>query len=530
VVGIYNNFMVMLVYVTYMSNQIMVSIMLLGGFLLVVLCLALLISNNKKNIAEQAAEQEIVQLQENYAKLEVDFGDILEEKEELVAKNEALKQKEASISKIAYTDHLTDLPNRIAFMEKLDHITMTLRKGEIVAVMVFDLDNFKEINDTLGHSYGDELLIDVTDRIKQVVDENDYLARFGGDEFIILSQNISDIGEYDDKIKKVQNVFSYPFILGMKEFFVTISIGIGIVPTNGKTTQTILKSVDAAMYAVKEMGGNTYSYFSESINNKLLEKIQVQSELRSAIENEEFVAYFQPQMDFKKDSVVGFEALIRWNHPTKGMIFPKDFFSIAIDTGLIIPIGRWILTQACRQLKKWELEGFKSITMAVNLTTRQFKDKDLITMIEEVINETGINPGNLVLDIKESVVFDNMDYAIEIIKKVKRIGIKFSLDNFGDGYSSMAFLKSLPLDSIKIDRSFIYDLNDSKTNQRILTSIIALAQALELEVIAEGIEQEDQVKFLLDANCMKGQGFLFSEPLSIEEADYYLKDTRGIHE
>ncbi len=490
--------------------------------ILLILLVALSINIRKKINAEHNVIQAKRQLKENYKELEAAYDEASNAKNELSSKYEELKRSREKIKKLAYTDYLTELPNRLALTEMLDNVMLTRRSEEVIAVMDIDIDNFKIINDTLGHSYGDELLIDVTHRLKQATDENDYLARIGGDEFCIISQNIEDIGDYEAKIKKIQKVFDYPFVLSMKEYFVTVSIGITMAPKDGKTTPALVKNADSAMYAAKENGKNTYHYFDESINEKLMEKIQIQSELRKAIENQEFVLFYQPQIDLKSDRIVGFEALIRWNHPTKGVVMPAEFIRLAEDTGLIVPIGNWVLKEACSQLKEWEERGFHELVIAVNISVRQFKDKEFVNMVKDIIKETGINPWQIELEITESIALDDIEYTVETIKKLKELGVAFSLDDFGTGYCSMNYLKRLPVNNLKIDKSFLDTVLDNKDEQCIVETIITLAQTLNLIVIAEGVEKNEQQIYLKGINCDKAQGYYYSKPLPKDKAEVLL--------
>jgi len=402
---------------------------------------------------------------------------------------------------------------------------LTLRKEEFIGIMDIDIDNFKIINDTLGHSYGDELLIDVTHRIKQVLDENDYLARFGGDEFVILTQNLKDMASYEEKIRKIRNVFSYPFVLSTKEYFITVSIGVAFAPKDGKTSQALIKNVDSAMYMAKANGKNTYTYFEDSYNQMLTDKIELQSELRRAIENEEFVLFYQAQMDISKKKLVGFEALIRWNHPIKGLLNPVDFIYLAEESGLIIPIGKWALKCACKQLKEWSDMGYTDITMSVNLSARQFRDENFVQTILEIIEETGIDPSRLELEITESIALDNLEYTIEVIKELNKIGVKFSLDDFGTGYSAMSYLKRLPISNVKIDKSFLDTVLEDTTDQKIIQAIINLAYNLDLQVIAEGVEQLEHEQLLQRLNCNMAQGYLYSKPVPKEKAEDLLNSS-----
>ncbi|MGB4658848.1 MAG: diguanylate cyclase, partial [Mobilitalea sp.] len=311
------------------SVGIFIMIFAVTVFLLIII---LIIRMNKMKRTQTIMNQENEKVKEEYRDLNEVYHSSLLSLGELNNKYEELSKNKENMKKLAYTDFLTELPNRVAFTEMLDNIMLTIRNEETVAIMDIDIDNFKNINDSLGHSYGDELLIDVTYRLKQALDEDDYLARIGGDEFILLSQNLQDTVSFEDKIKKVKNVFSYPFVLSTKEYFVTVSIGIVFAPKDGKTSSALIKNADSAMYVAKADGKNTHAYFDYSFNQKLTEKIEMQSELRKAIEHEEFEMFYQAQMDLETKNVVGFEALIRWNHPTKGLVYPDEFISLAEET------------------------------------------------------------------------------------------------------------------------------------------------------------------------------------------------------
>ena len=499
-----------------------VQFLYVGIGVLIILIFSLFLTIRKRKKAEKIVKQTKDELEQNYEKLENAYEEIKTSKEALDDKYEELKKSDEKNRRMAYTDHITGLPNRLAFTEILDSVTKTLRKDEVFALMSIDIDNFRVINETLGHSYGDELLIDATDRIKQVMDENDYLACFGGDEFVVITQNLDDTSDYNKKIKKIQNVFSYPFILATKEIFLTLSIGLCFAPKDGKTTQTLLKNLDSALYAAKNNGKNTYCYYNETINQDLKDKIELQSQLRNAIENEEFVVFYQPQIDLVKETIIGFEALVRWNHPTKGLVSPNDFIPIAEETGLIIPIGNWVLIKACRQLKEWEDQGYDNVTVSVNLSPRQFKDSELVEKIGHAIQISQIDPQKLELEITETIALDNIDYSIQIIEALKKTGVSFALDDFGTGYSSMNYLKLLPVNNLKIDKSFLDALMESKSDQAIVSTIITLAKALNIDVIAEGVESGGQEDFLKNAACNRAQGFLYSEPIPKEGVDNLL--------
>ena len=509
----------------FMSNNMLLFMILVSSSVILMFLVLSLINIFKLKKKLTASKQENEKINEEYKKLKLMHKDTLASYYALNTRYEELYKTNENIKKLAYTDYLTELPNRTALVEMLDNILLTLRKEEFIGIMDIDIDNFKIINDTLGHSYGDELLIDVTHRIKQVLDENDYLARFGGDEFVILTQNLKDMASYEEKIKKIRNVFSYPFVLSTKEYFITVSIGVAFAPKDGKTSQALIKNVDSAMYMAKANGKNTYAYFEDSYNQMLTDKIELQSELRRAIENEEFVLFYQAQMDISKKKLVGFEALIRWNHPIKGLLNPVDFIYLAEESGLIIPIGKWALKCACKQLKEWSDMGYTDITMSVNLSARQFRDENFVQTILEIIEETGIDPSRLELEITESIALDNLEYTIEVVKELNKIGVKFSLDDFGTGYSAMSYLKRLPISNVKIDKSFLDTVLEDTTHQKIIQAIINLAYNLDLQVIAEGVEQLEHEQLLQRLNCNMAQGYLYSKPVPKEKAEDLLNSS-----
>lgn len=506
-----------------LKNQSIILIIVLMAILILLLLVFVFYRLGKLRRILDETNREYMLISKEYKDLESAYKGAISSYNELNARYEELHKNRESIRKLAYTDYLTELPNRIAFIEMLDSIMLTLRTDEIIGIMDIDLDNFKNINDTLGHSYGDELLIDVTHRLKQVLGENDYLARIGGDEFVILTQNLKDMVSFEERIRKVRNVFSYPFILSGKEYFVTVSIGVAFAPKDGKTAQTLIKNVDSAMYMAKANGKNNYAYYEDSLNQLLTDKIELQSELRKAIEREEFILFYQAQMDITEKKVVGFEALIRWKHPDKGLLYPNDFIYLAEETGLIVPIGKWVLKTACLQLKEWSDKGHNNINMAVNLSARQFKDKDFVQMVLDTISETEIDPKRLSLEITETVALEDLEYTIATIKELRTIGVSFSLDDFGTGYSSISYLKRLPVSNLKIDKSFLDSVMEDTSDQKIIQAIICLAMNLNLHVIAEGVESPDQEQFLQESDCNFAQGFLYSKPVPKEKAEEFLE-------
>lgn len=501
-----------------------IGVALITALIIVTVLLVVFIVRYKKAAhAHALAKQDYLMINESYRALDEEYRNSTSKLNELEAKCEELVKSRDSMKKLAYTDYLTELPNRTAFTEMLDNIMLTIRSEEIIALMDIDIDDFKDINDSLGHSYGDELLLDISHRLKQALDENDYLVRIGGDEFIILTQNIDDIKLYEEKIQKIKDLFNNPFVLLAKEYYITVSIGVAFAPKDGKNSQVLIKNVDSAMYMAKANGKNTHAYYDASFNQKLTEKIEIQFELRNALEQNELVLFYQPKIDLTTWQLVGFEALVRWNHPRKGFLYPDEFINVAEENGLIIPIGRWVLVAACRQLKEWENQ-YPDINMAINLSAKQFKDKNLLSTIYEVIDETGVNPKNLEFEITETVALEDINYTYSIISELNKIGVKFSLDDFGTGYSSMSYLKKLPISNLKIDKSFLEAGMVDANDQKIIQAIIALARNLNLNVIAEGVETVDQENFLKESDCDLAQGYLYSEPVPKDMAFQLLKE------
>lgn len=515
-----------------MLDNLSGEVIIICGITLCAILVCLLVCVKKKSVAEKAAQHAKEQLEESYNELEEAYKQLQSANEALDEKYEELKVSEERNKKLAYLDYLTELPNRTAFTEYLEYTLSTLKKGHILSIMYVDLDNFKVINDTLGHSYGDELLIDCAERLKQVIDKNDYLARFGGDEFIILSENVINMWEYEEKIQTIQKVFTQPFVLALKEFFVTASIGVAIAPKDSDNAQSLLRNVDVALYQAKTLGKNTVSFYEASLNEKIINKMETQSELRTAVTNNQFELFYQAQVDLELDKIVGFEALVRWNHPTKGMITPDKFIPLAEETGMIAQIGSWVLFEACKQLKEWQDAGYQDITISVNLSARQFKDADLVETVEAAIKQAGICPQDLELEITETIALDDITYSIDTIQRLKEIGIKFSLDDFGTGYSSMNYLKYLPVSNLKIDKSFIHTIMEDQNDKAIVSAIITLARTLDLDVIAEGVENKEQLSFLKEAQCNIAQGYLYSVPVSKNDADSLLQamGTEKLHE
>ncbi|WP_246188073.1 EAL domain-containing protein [Paenibacillus tengchongensis] len=429
---------------------------------------------------------------------------------------------------LAFHDELTGLPNRRMFNQLLEQaIEAHSGKQEPFGVMVLDLDRFKMINDSLGHLYGDLFLQEMSNRIRNsVVNENVILARLGGDEFALLCRftrkqmNVTDIAE------AMIAAVAQPYHLKEREFYVTMSIGIAFYPYHGQDPVQLLKNADTAMYEVKKNGKNDYHFFSEELNGELLERLELEGDLRKALERNEFVLHYQPQVHEERKAIVGVEALIRWQHPQRGLLSPAVFIPLAEEMGLIVELGKWVLREACRQMHRWHEAGGPLVPVAVNLSSQQFHQYNLLEEIVGILKESGLAPEYLELEITESMMM-NANISAEVLSGLVKTGIRISLDDFGTGYSSLSYLRLYPIHKVKIDRSFIRDIVTGGEDQAIVSAIITLARHLKMDVIAEGIETREQLDILLDGGCREFQGYYYSRPLPAHEmADMFLLAAR----
>ncbi len=425
------------------------------------------------------------------------------------------KKMEEEIRYLAYYDSLTDLPNRVLLNDKLKKILEN--KEQQVAVLYLDLDRFKLVNDSLGHSYGDLLLREVANRLKIIIPKEAIASRQGGDEFTVVLPDINGIEDVLLVVDHISDIFSQPFSLMGNEVYIKTSIGISMFPKDGEDGEVLIKNADAAMYKSKEKSGTGYHFFESEMNNRSLESIKLENALYKALDRNELDIYYQPQIDSRTNSIIGVEALLRWIHPTEGMISPADFIPIAEDTGLIVPIGEWVLENACKQLKKWHEEGNHALSVSVNLSSRQFEENDLVEVVQRILIDVNLAPEFLHLELTENQIIKNKDLTVEMMEQLKEIGVKIAIDDFGTGYSSLGYLKNFPIDALKIDKSFIQDIReDDDSNSAITNTIITLAQNLKLNVIAEGVETKEQLDFLLSKDCYLMQGYYFSVPLKAE--------------
>lgn len=490
----------------------------LDKILLVVLfgmaiCFAYILALYKKvNNSEKKAKKNMVRVQEELDNTISERDVLMVEYKSLMDKYDATKKKKDRLHKMAYSDSLTDLPNKVALQEVIDSAFATLRKEEKFILMHIDLDNFKIVNDTLGHAYGDELILDVSHRIKEAIDENDTLARYGSDEFLIFSQNISDIGEYEEKVKKVQKVFSYPFVLSNKEFFITMSIGLVVAPDEAKSTQSLMMNADLAMYEAKASGKNTYCYYTEDIGIKYSKKLEIQSEITKALDNNEFEVHYQPVINIETNSTVEYEAFVRWNHPEKGLLLPEEFIDVAIDTGQIINIGKIVLEDVCRQLKVWKEEKITTPLVSINFSKRQFYDNDLIDLLKSLLEKYDISGDMIEIEVKESTISDDIEKAQLVTDSLHELGIKIIIDNFGSNCSTINVLKLLPISKIKIDKSYLESAMFEECDRVTIASLISIADSHGITCIVEGVEYGEQIDFLKTINCQNVQGYLFGKP------------------
>lgn len=439
---------------------------------------------------------------------------------------ELINQRTERLNYLAYYDALTDLPNRALFEDRLSQcLGWAQRNRKNSTLILFSIDRLKKIQDTLGHSLSCEILQDIARRLKKCVSGNETLARFEGDEFALLLPQVQNTKSVIVMVNNISEALKHPIVVDKHEVFITLSTGISFFPEDGEDAQELLKNASVALSRAKEHGGNSFEFYTADMNAKALRRLEMENNLRRAVEREEFRVYYQPKIDTNNRQIIGVEALVRWQHPELGLISPAEFIPVAEETGLIFPIGEWILQTACKQGKLWQDKGF-SLNLSINLSARQFGQKNLSETIIRVINETGFDSRRLELEVTESSVMENPEYAVKVLSELKAIGIKFSIDDFGTGYSSLAYLKSLPIDIIKIDKSFISDITTNDDDATLVLAIITLAHNLRLKVIAEGVETEEQLKILHLINCDAWQGYLFSKPVPAEEFEKLLMKKR----
>lgn len=446
--------------------------------------------------------------------------------------NEALESKVTTrtkaLARMAFHDQLTGLANRRSLENTVKKtIQLSKENNRSFALLFLDLDRFKAINDTFGHCSGDILLKEVAKRLKECLDSNSFLSRQGGDEFAIIVNNIKDTEKLKEICEEILNSLSKPITFNNHSVYITCSIGITIYPTHGHTLETLMKHADSAMYRSKSSDKNTYQFYNCAMDKLISKKLIIEQELRNAITNNEFTLYYQPQYDILTNKIIGAEALIRWVHPAHGLIPPSDFIPIAEETGLIDDVGKWVMNSACSQVKKWQDHGFKSFKIGVNVSPHQFKQEDFVSEVYKILHKTGLPYKYLDLEITETVGIEDTLDAIAKLNSLRKSGIKISIDDFGTGYSSLSYLTKFPIDTLKIDKSFIQNMNNDPNSKTIVSSIIAVGKNLNLDVIAEGVETKEQLEFLKSQDCIQIQGYLFSKPVPADEFEKLLNNAKS---
>jgi diguanylate cyclase (GGDEF)-like protein/PAS domain S-box-containing protein len=440
------------------------------------------------------------------------------------------RRAEERIQYLAFYDALTGLPNRLLFNQRVSHaLAGAKRHNRQVAVLFIDLDRFKYINDVMGHESGDKLLAEIADRLRSCLRESDTVARLGGDEFVVLLEEVGGPQDAATVARKVLSRIAEPILINGYEHLATASIGISVYPDDSPDQETLMKHADVAMYLAKEHGKNNYQYYSEQTNRNSFERLALEVDLRKALQNQELVVHYQAKIDLRSGDVTGVEALLRWQHRQLGLIPPAKFIPLAEETGLIVPIGKWVIRTACLQIREWEQQGRGPLSVAVNLSPRQFFDESLVADLARTIEETGVDPALLELEITESMVMQQTERAVILLTQLKDMGVRLAMDDFGTGYSSFSLLKRFPIDTIKIDRSFIKDIPQDAEDGALTSAMIAMAKALNLRIVAEGVEEKAQVTFLRSHECDEVQGFYFSRPVASTDV-LNLINTRAVEE
>jgi len=436
------------------------------------------------------------------------------------------RKKDEDLRYVAYHDALTGLPNRKAFYDHLDDLLRHSgrRNSDLTwALMFLDLDKFKQVNDALGHDTGDKLLKSVAARLKGCLRETDHLFRLGGDEFTVILTNLNRDIDVARVARKLIATIARPFNLDGHEIFTATSIGISVYPNDGWKVANLVKNADMAMYAAKGKGGGVYRFFTEEMNRKAQYRLKMENALRKALDRQELAVYYQPLVTESR-RIVGVEALLRWHHPDMGVILPSDFIRITEETGIIVAVGQWVLQQACAQTKRWHDMGFADLFVSVNLSARQLYEPDFEQMVIDTLQKSGLPPNRLKLEVTESSVIQNPELCISKMQHLRSLGVSFAIDDFGTGYSSLSYLKRFPIDSLKIDRSFVADAMNNKGDQEIIKTIIAMARNLNIGTVAEGVETSAQKEFLTDHGCESMQGFLFAHPVPVNQIKTLLEN------
>lgn len=440
-----------------------------------------------------------------------------------------LQERTAEVDRLAYYDTLTSLPNRTLFEDRLTQaVALAQRADKRVAVLFIALDQLKKVNDTLGHRAGDQLMQQVAVRLRGCVTESDTVARFGGDQFVLMMPEIERTKDAVDVIASIQEALNPSFNLDRQELFATASVGVSFFPDDGKETSSLVKNAGAALYRAKKSGGNEYRFYTADMHAKATKRFELETSLRHALDNHEFLLHYQPRVAIDSLRIVGVEALVRWQHPQLGLVPPGDFIPLAEETGLILPIGEWVLREACRQNREWQDKGFARMRVGVNISARQFQQHHLAETVMRILEEAELGPEFLELELTESSIMSNAEATIVVLTKLQTKGVAISVDDFGTGFSSLSYLKRLPIDSLKVDQSFVRELATDPDDAALVMAIVSLAHTLRLRVVAEGVETQEQLRFLRLLRCDEIQGYLISKPLPVEGIEQLLAAPRPL--
>lgn len=450
---------------------------------------------------------------------------IIHDISERLATEEKLQRSEQQYQFLAQHDALTGLPNRMLFRDRLERALARARRGQTqVALLFLDLDRFKHINDSLGHQVGDQVLVEIANLLRQCVRESDTVARLGGDEFVVILEQIDSAEAVGSSAQKILEHLAAGFSVAGQHFVLSASIGIGLYPDDARDPDELMRLADVAMYRAKSQGRNNYQLFTPDMNLRAHRQLSLELDLRQALARGELALVYQPQFDLTNTTLVGAEALLRWHHPGQGLIAPADFIPLAEETGLIVPIGEWVLEQACDQVALWQQAGLPELQIAVNISPRQFFRSDLLGCVQRVLERSGLDPRQLVLEVTESMLMENVEVAVQTMEQLNAVGLQISIDDFGTGYSSLQHLKRFPVSQLKIDRSFVEDVTSNRDAAAIARSIIALGQTMRLEVVAEGVETAGQREFLRRSGCAYAQGYLFGRPVEAAEFVHFFRE------
>ncbi len=459
-----------------------------------------------------------------FTKVLTDTNNNLEQKvkEKTLERTQVLEEQKNKLDHQTHHDHLTALPNRVKFQKEIQKKIDFKRDDEKLAIFFIDLDHFKNINDSFGHDIGDQVIKITADRVRQCIRKDDTLARFGGDEFVVLIDDYYDKSDLEVVAENIISCISKPILIESMTMFISCSIGISVHQEEVCSPHDLIKYADTAMYKAKEQGRNIYQFYSPNMTEIAFERVLMETSMRFALEKEEFVVYYQPQVDTRLDKIVGLEALVRWNHAKMGLISPAKFIPLAEETGLIVVLDQWVMKTGMSQIRQWYRMGLNPGKLSLNLSVKQLQEDDFIEIVKKLLHETGCKAEWIEFEITESHIINNVEEGIETLNKIKALGISIAIDDFGTGYSSLSYLKKLPVDKLKIDRSFIIDIPDNKEDAAITNAIIAIAESLNLRVIAEGVETRKQKEYLLECGCHFIQGYFYHQPMPVQRMEKVL--------